>query len=137
MFVVVSDLSLDHAQRGEERMLRREHQRVGALLSSFFSFFLVPSSPLCGILEFVVMIWDFACELTFVESFVPVQQTNRYQQKSIISMLTQVHLWMHSLQVSLFVFVFCDVVFPPFFISLNLGSVSWTFRPLGIERLHG
>jgi hypothetical protein len=87
--------------------------------------------------KFVVVTWDFACELTFVESFVPVQQTNRYQQNSIISMLTQVHLWMHSLQVSLFVFVFCDVVFPPFFISLNLGSVSWTFRPLGIERLHG
>lgn len=86
--------------------------------------------------KFVVMTWDFACELTFVESFVPVQQTNRYQQKSIISLPTQVHL-MHSLQVSLFVFVFCDVVFPPFFISLNLGSVSWTFRPLCIERLHG
>jgi hypothetical protein len=76
--------------------------------------------------------WDFACELTFVEYFVPVQQTNRYQQKSIISLPTPVHLWMNSLQVSLFVFVF-----PPFFISLNLGSVSWTFRPLGIERLHG
>ncbi len=73
MFVVVSDLSLDHAQRGEERMLQREDQRVGALLSSFFSFFLVPSSPICG--EFVVVTWDFACELTFVESFVPVQQT--------------------------------------------------------------
>jgi len=131
VFVVVSDLSLDHAQRGGER----EHQIVGALLSSFFSFFLVPSSPLCG--EFVVVTWDFACELTFVESFVPVQQTNRYQQKSIISLPTQVHLWMHSLQVSVFVFVFCDFVFPPFFVSLNLGSVSWTFRPLGIETLHG
>jgi hypothetical protein len=118
VFVVVSDLSLDHTQRGEER----EHQRVGALLSSFFSFFLVPSSPLCG--EFVVVTWDFACELTFVESFVPVQQTNRYQQKSIISLRSQVLLWMHSLQVSLFAFVFCDSVFPPFFISLNLGSVS-------------
>jgi hypothetical protein len=50
--------------------------------------------------------WDFACELTFVESFVPVQQTNSYQQKSIISLPSRVHLWMHSLQVSLFCFCF-------------------------------
>jgi hypothetical protein len=107
--------------------------------SSLFSSVSSWSPPLLFVesWKFVVVTWDFACELTFVESFVPVQQTNRYQQKSIISLPTQVHLWMHSLQVSLFVFVFCDVVFPPFFISLNLGSVSWTFRPLGIERLHG
>ncbi len=107
--------------------------------SSLFSSVSSWSPPLLFVesWKFVVVTWDFACELTFVESFVPVQQTNRYQQKSIISLPTQVHLWMHSLQVSLFVFVFCDVVFPPFFISLNLGSVSWTFRPLGVERLHG
>lgn len=114
----------------EKRECCRESMReLGP--SSLFSSVSSWSPPLLFVesWKFVVMTWDFACELTFVESFVPVQQTNRYQQNSIISMLTQVHLWMHSLQVSLFVFVFCDVVFPPFFISLNLGSVSWTFRP--------